>query len=348
MDSTLASRRRMLIPVVALGLLAAGPAAAETRIGGTLSENTTWTKQQSPYVVTADVTVPPGVTLTIEPGVTVRFKPDITDMHGDNKFDLEMQVQGSLIAHGAEGDTIYFTTDAATPRWTDWQGIVAHGKKASVDLQAVNIEYSNQGIRVIDGSAKVKDVTVRFCTQDGINFWGGSGDLDNVLLTRIGNAGGTGQGVVMARGAAVNVRNSFIVGCQNGLSYSGGSGGVADNTVISMCTGRGIVVGNSSPTITHCTVTGNDYGIVIGGPAEPTVKQNNIFENGTAEAVLTGYTGSIVKVNLSGNWWGKTDVGAIQESIHDNLRDPQVKALAVIEPILTEATTAEADRRGGR
>ena len=147
MDSTLASRRRMLIPIVALGLLAAGSAAAETRIGGTLSESTTWTKQQSPYVVTADVTVPPGVTLTIEPGVTVRFKPDITDMHGDNKFDLEMQVQGSLIAHGAEGDTIYFTTDAATPRWTDWQGIVAHGKKASVDLQAVNIEYSNQGIR---------------------------------------------------------------------------------------------------------------------------------------------------------------------------------------------------------
>ncbi len=348
MDSNLASRRRLLIPVVALGLMAAGSAVAETRVGGTLSENATWTKQESPYVVTADVTVPPGVTLTIEPGVTVRFKPDITDMHGDNKSHLEMQIQGSLIAHGAEGDTIYFTTDAATPRWSDWQGIVAHGKKASVDLRAANIEYSLQGIRVIDGAAKVKDVTIQFCAQDGVNFWGGSGELDNILLTRIGNAGGTGKGVVMDREAKVDVRNSFIVGCQNGLSYSGGSGGTADNTVITMCTGRGIVVGNSAPTITDCTITGNDYGIVIGGPTAPAVRHNNIFDNGTAEVILTGYTGSMVKVNLSENWWGKTDVGAIQEGIHDNLRDPKVKALAVIEPVLTEATTAEADRRGGQ
>ena len=56
-------------------------------------------------------------------------------------------------------------------------------------------------------------MTIQFCTQDGINF-GGTGDLDNVLLTRIGNAGGTGQGVVMARGAAVKVRNTFIVGAR--------------------------------------------------------------------------------------------------------------------------------------
>jgi parallel beta-helix repeat protein len=340
-----ASYRRTLVPVAVLGLLAAGSAGAETRVGGTISENTTWTKDQSPYVILSDVTVPAGVTLTIEPGVTLRFKPDIADMHGDNKSHLEMQIQGSLVAHGAAGDTIYFTTDAETPRWSDWQGLVAHGKDASVDVQAAVIEYCLQGIRVLGGHAKAKDTTIQFCYKDGINFWGGSGEFDNVLLTRIGNAGGTGKGVVLDNGATAKIRNCFAVGVQNGFFFSGGSSGTLDNSVISMCTGRGVVSGNSSPSITRCTITGNDYGIVIGGPALPTVKQNNIFDNGTAEAMLLGFTKDLVKVDLSQNWWGKTDVGAIQETIHDNLRDPKVKALAVIEPVLTEATTAEASKR---
>ena len=47
--------------------------AYATNVSGTIAVTTTWTAANSPYVVTASVTVNPGVTLTIESGVEVRF-----------------------------------------------------------------------------------------------------------------------------------------------------------------------------------------------------------------------------------------------------------------------------------
>ena len=41
---------------------------------GSLSANTTWTKTNSPYLLTGDVVVPNAIKLTIDPGVVVRFK----------------------------------------------------------------------------------------------------------------------------------------------------------------------------------------------------------------------------------------------------------------------------------
>jgi hypothetical protein len=47
---------------------------------GTLSGNTTWTKANSPYFLTGDITVPDSVILTIDPGVVVRFKAVTDDL----------------------------------------------------------------------------------------------------------------------------------------------------------------------------------------------------------------------------------------------------------------------------
>ena len=44
-----------------------------TYVEGHISQDTTWTLADSPYVVTKDLIVDPGVTLTISPGVEVRF-----------------------------------------------------------------------------------------------------------------------------------------------------------------------------------------------------------------------------------------------------------------------------------
>ena len=111
------------------------------------------------------------------------------------------------------------------PRWTDWQGFVVKGKTARLDLVAVNIEYANVGIKVLGGEVTAKDTTVRLCHQAGISFIGGRGTFENVLVTLIGNTGGTGIGVNLDQGAQVVMKRSFVVGTQNGIMFARNSGG---------------------------------------------------------------------------------------------------------------------------
>lgn len=79
-------RNSLFLAVAALLFLGevAGPltARAETRVGGTLSGQTRWTKADSPYVVVEDLDVPVGSVLTIDAGVVVRFKPNLADQKG--------------------------------------------------------------------------------------------------------------------------------------------------------------------------------------------------------------------------------------------------------------------------
>jgi|GEM_PF-2176220 len=69
-----------------------------TQAGGIISENTTWTKQDSPYLVTDTVQIPSGVILTISPGVTVS-KPSSGDI---------FLINGEIYAHGTPAEKIIF------------------------------------------------------------------------------------------------------------------------------------------------------------------------------------------------------------------------------------------------
>ncbi len=95
-----------------LGLRAlAGPSATE--VGDLINTDTTWTLENSPYIVTSSVLVIQGATLTIEPGVEMRF--------GAGVF---LQVNGELIARGTDEATIVFTSNAAEPARGDWGNIL--------------------------------------------------------------------------------------------------------------------------------------------------------------------------------------------------------------------------------
>ncbi|MEM3170548.1 MAG: S8 family serine peptidase [Candidatus Nitrosotenuis sp.] len=83
-----------------------------TNVGGTISQNTTWTRSQSPYVVINDVTIAQGITLTVEPGVTVKFNQT-----------CDIYVNGALIANGTPSNKIIFTANSATPSPGYWGGI---------------------------------------------------------------------------------------------------------------------------------------------------------------------------------------------------------------------------------
>ena len=69
---------------------------AQTFISGTITTNTTWTKINSPYIVTGNVVVDPGNTLTIQPGVLVKF----------NQFARLVIRRSNLNAIGSVTDSI--------------------------------------------------------------------------------------------------------------------------------------------------------------------------------------------------------------------------------------------------
>jgi len=88
-----------------------------TDVFGPIFENTTWTKDGSPYCITQSVTVLENITLTIEPGVVVKFWEG-TETILDNKYNLV--IQGQIVARGSESENIFFTSSLNTPNSGDW------------------------------------------------------------------------------------------------------------------------------------------------------------------------------------------------------------------------------------
>lgn len=134
--------RTLLLTIVAFFYLAQGAQAATT-VSGAITANTTWTLAQSPYQVTADVSVLNGATLSIEAGVVVSF---------DAATNLSI-TSGALSARGTAGQPIVFTstpdTTGGVPAPGDWGQIRFQigTNSASTILEYAQIRYG-QGINV--------------------------------------------------------------------------------------------------------------------------------------------------------------------------------------------------------
>ncbi len=158
-------------------------AFADTEVSGLITEDTTWTLADSPYIAIGNVLVSEGVTLTIEPGVEVKFVNGVV-----------LQVEGTLIARGTSDNVIWFTSNQPTPAPGDWGYI--YFKDTSTDatfdadgnytggsiLEYCVVEYAG-GLSVDDnGSVRMNDAhpSINYCTiqnnsASGINARGLSG-----------------------------------------------------------------------------------------------------------------------------------------------------------------------------
>jgi len=127
-----------------------------TTITGIITSDTTWTKADSPFILSGLVGVASGVTLTIEPGVTV------------NLTEYSLQVAGTLYARGGSGENnITFTSKSPTygniaftngsSSWDEQTGSGSIIENAILDSTSISMNDASPKINgnIITGSINV-------------------------------------------------------------------------------------------------------------------------------------------------------------------------------------------------
>ncbi|MFA6301097.1 MAG: hypothetical protein WC609_01965 [Candidatus Paceibacterota bacterium] len=154
---------------------------AFTSVDDNIMEDTTWTQDQSPYVVGTSIVVPADVTLTIEPGVVVKFSGG------------SLIIDGAISASGTSAEPIYFTSyqdDSVggdtnedngeySPDEGDWDCILIESLTAQSIFDHVNMRYSANGLILYEGSSVSSDTLE---LDNGITALGSHASFTNLTV----------------------------------------------------------------------------------------------------------------------------------------------------------------------
>jgi hypothetical protein len=245
--------------------------AAATNVCGTIIADTTWTKANSPYVLTCSIFVMSGVTLTIEPGVEVRF---------NGNYSIE--IDGTFIAQGTPAAPISFGgpdsqywgyiyfRDGSTDAEYDAEGQYLSGSI----MQYCTVKYAgaaaianNGALRLLNAHPFIDHCTIRNNIAKGIRAWGLTKTLkihNNTITNNLDSASGGGIYLYQSTYPSPNPAVSSIF--NNTISYNETSGG-----------GGGVYLGGTEIDFLKNVVTHNKA--VDGGGIYSLVSSNNISGN---------------------------------------------------------------------
>ncbi len=241
--------------------------APTTSVGGPIIVDTTWDLAGSPYVMTSNVTVNPGVTLTIDPGVMVQ---------GQNGTLLI--VEGSLQALGTAAQPITFTSQLDSGPG-QWAGLVYDGGGGALDHVTLryggglgSFDYGRSALWVQDSPGVTLSNAQVYANDDN----GGGGP---VTAVRIINSPFTVTGTAfydnlaqVLDDSALRVDGSSVVHVDdvqfrdnvgNGI-YAGGAVTVT-NTVFESNAGPGLRTTAANWSRAADLVFSNDEGTITGG-----------------------------------------------------------------------------------
>ncbi|MBN2523683.1 MAG: right-handed parallel beta-helix repeat-containing protein, partial [Bacteroidales bacterium] len=211
-----------------------------------------WSKENSPYIVLRDITVPSDSLLFIEPGVEVQFATG-----------YGMRVYGNLLAVGEDNDQIFFTSADTIAVKNDstlgWNGITILGENTDTSLIencVIEHVYANQDAYGI--------------VQSAVNVQNRQVCINECIINE--NVGHYGGGIFCDDEANALISNSVI----------------SDNSGVEGGTYAGILIRHSNAEIVNNLIYDNGIGILILYTNENsdtvkvlnnTVVQNNPFPN---------------------------------------------------------------------
>ena len=119
---------------------------------------------------------------------------------------------------------------------------------------------------------------------------------------------------------------------------------VASQCIVRNCSQEGVYCLSAAPTILHCDIHDNRFGIFITNSLDqdlPTINYCNIYDNSDRNLRFMQFPAPLMSLNAENNWWG-TDVEAqIQYEIIDNSDDPSIYAAVDYDPWLHEVPVEE-------
>ena len=327
-----------------------GNAQTSTPVNGIITQNTTWTKANSPYSLTGPVAVSQGVTLIIEPGTTVNL---------NNYYII---VNGTLVAKGTNTDRVQINGVDGSPPGIPLGSSLAisftYGITINNNQNSIGSTFENAilySVRIALGSSSI----INNSTINGFVSSGQSSIVSNNLVTGLIYAGEASQilnnnisgGIeteywspfissnVITRGVGgvgihfylpdnISISGNTITGCQQGIFGQGGNGVIDKNFIVYNTNGININYG-ATVTIQKNTIERNQVGVQVTSDASPTVTNNNLIDN-----AYNIYSSSSVNINAANNWWGTTNETAISQTIHDNKNDFNLGTVTFV-PFLT-------------
>lgn len=212
-----------------------------------------WKKEESPYTITGDITIPRGRTLTIEPGVVVKFA---------GHFGLTVGYRATLDAQGTETENIIFT--------------------------AIDTEEGWYGLRFINSGA---DDILEYCTIEDVNkpYSSGSSYFDLLgggILCISSWEAEPSYGVPSSPTIAhCLIANNYAYFGGGILCADGSEAVIKNNTIVdnsAFLDGGGICIIEASPEITNNVIAHNsglDCGGIINMYGTPSIINNTIVHN---------------------------------------------------------------------
>jgi hypothetical protein len=280
---------RFSIPSMIVGVSAEGP----TEISGIISTDTTWTLENSPYIIIENTLVEENVNLTIEPGVIIKFDPD-----------AYIRIDGSLYAVGTESNIITFTSNSKSPEKGDWGKI--NIEKISTDpiIKYCRIEYALIGIECSASTISITD-SIFYTNSGGINL----DDCDSMIMNNefINNNLGVGGGKNIIDNVFINndrsilegqnITNNIIINNNRGIIYSN----LIENNYI-LNNNAGIDCGDGEAKIYNNYIANNsEYGIIIHSENNENITNNIIANNEIGIGIEQGATSQIINNNITNN-----------------------------------------------
>lgn len=217
---------------------------AETYLVGSISEDTVWTAEESPYWVVGDIQLQPGVILTIEPGVQVLFT-------GPYNF----HVMGYLFAQGTQDNGIIFTSGYASPQPGDWNQIRVW-TPGRVEMRYVTVSYGwsllmhNEGNNTIEHSTFSNNHAGIEVLNSSANMFIGNEFRDNMMY-----------GMWMSGPLSYNlVQDSTFESIGTGIliDHGFGSGNIIQKNVIGLNLLEGVMVDNTEGFEIRCNSFGEN------------------------------------------------------------------------------------------
>ena len=237
-----------------------------TYIEGHITEDTTWTMVDSPYVVSNDIFIDPNVTLAIEPGVEVKFGGSFT-----------LHVQGTLYAVGMPQRPITFTSNSQFPQRGDWQSIWFQTTSSWSTLDHILVKYATDGIASENGKLTLRNSQVTLSNDNGLRI------VNSEVVVENSEISDNMAGISITGNNVVTVQNNTLRSNGVGISLSGVVSGVSimQNAIL-LNSMSGIEFSASSYSaleILYNSLSASNYGFYLSGSVGTTITNNSASYN---------------------------------------------------------------------